>query len=1026
MARRRLVVESLEDRRMLATFTVSNLLDGPVTTAGQLPGSLRQAIFDSNAMEGADEIEFSDVAGTLFLTEGQLEITEALSISGPGSEQFIIDAQDLSRVFVIDDPDAVSENFEVEIRGVTLTRGAAPPSPGNPGGAILASGLIKLTLSQSTIIDSNAGGSGGAIDGYELEIIESTISGNTAGSGGGISGFVVNVVDSNIQDNTSSGSGGGISGNTVTVLTSTIQGNTTTGLGAYGGGIGAYGDVSITSSTISGNSTTGNTLFDYYLSRSADGGGVASYAGNIAVTNSTVSNNSVTGSGALGGGIAAFQGEAVVTHSTITQNSRGGVRAPLGGITLGHTIVANNPGAAELATFSTLDVNYSLVGTTAGLSGGQISAINAGDGNLTNVDPLLGPLADNGGTTLTHVLLTGSPALDAGDEFVTPGIDVPEFDQRGTPFSRIFDGNNDTIARIDMGAVETDTFLFIVDSLDDHSNGDLSEGNFTLREAIQQATFAGAGSVIQFADELFASGPATIVLDPFQQLEITTSMVIQGPGADLLTIEGQNSGRLIYIDNADSLEQVDVAIRSVTLTGGNDLNGGGAIFSQERLEIADSVITGNAAQWGGGVYNAEFGELTVVNSVVSGNTATSSGGGLYNWGGTTFIFDSTISDNDSATYGGGILNANNGALTISRSTLSGNDAEMKGGGLHNGDGNVQIAESTFNGNTADFGGGIYLVTPNDDTTTLFNSTVSNNIATLGGAGLFNFSGRLVIQLSTVTENNSNDFAGSGVVTWGDSTFALTEIYSTIVAGNHHTDVAVAGGLDDTFQSNGYNLIGIGSLSNFTQMGDQTGIADPLLSPLADNGGPTFTHALLVGSPALNAGDPSIVSSPEFDQRGVGFNRVIGGQVDIGAYEIQTIVVPPSADFDGDEDVDGRDFLLWQRGFGIVAPDAVKFDGDADDDTDVDGVDLGIWQDQYATGELSEVSSQLLAGDDGALPFMAAPVMQSVRSYEASENDINVSYVEEVDRAIEQYAPTTSFVRSFGEMATRRSAKRIAR
>src|SRR5262245_23188224 len=112
MEPRRLRLEPLEDRRMLATFTVSNMLDGPVTASGQLPGSLRQAIFDANATTAADEIVFSQVSGTLKLTSGELKISNALTINGPGAGILTIDAQRLSRVINIDDPTRVGESFD--------------------------------------------------------------------------------------------------------------------------------------------------------------------------------------------------------------------------------------------------------------------------------------------------------------------------------------------------------------------------------------------------------------------------------------------------------------------------------------------------------------------------------------------------------------------------------------------------------------------------------------------------------------------------------------------------------------------------------------------------------------------------------------------------------------------------------------------------------------------------------------------------------------------------------------------------
>lgn len=440
---------------MLATYWVTNLLDGAVSAEGDLPGSLRQAIFDANQSPGMDTIQFSGVSGTLLLTAGAFKITGPVELSGPGRDELTLDANLQSRIFEIDDPNVSDEDFSVSLAGMTLVRGATNPSAGYHGGAISALGFIQLTVSDSSILDSTAGGGGGAIDAYGLQLVNSTISGNTADSGGGISGFHLNVTDSEISNNSAvGGGGGGVAGHTVTVSRSTISGNTAAGLGGMGGGIYAYGDVSITNSTISGNTTTGGPLIDYDLFRTADGGGVASYWGDIVVTNSTISGNRVEGEGAFGGGIAAIGGSVEIIHSTIVENVsvQGSGGGAFGDITVRNSIVANNSanfGGRELWTWFVLTVNYSLIGSTAGMSAGEINAINNGAGNLVSVDPLLGPLGDYGGATLTHALLAGSPAIDAGDPTAVAGSGgVPLYDSRGSGFSRVVDG------RLDMGAFE--------------------------------------------------------------------------------------------------------------------------------------------------------------------------------------------------------------------------------------------------------------------------------------------------------------------------------------------------------------------------------------------------------------------------------------------------------------------------------------------------------------------------------------------------------------------------------------------
>jgi len=195
--------------------------------------------------------------------------------------------------------------------------------------------------------------------------------------------------------------------------------------------------------------------------------------------------------------------------------------------------------------------------------------------------------------------------------------------------------------------------------------------------------------------------------------------------------------------------------------------------------------------------------------------------------------------------------------------------------------------------------------------------------------------------------------GGGVFVFDVFSNPAFTIENSILAGNTDnggTPNDLVPDLDSVLTIN-HSLIGVAD--NIVQtitgdVGNQTGTAanpfDPLLGPLANNGGPTLTHALLPGSPALDAGDPSIVFNPaEFDQRGAPFTRVFGSRIDIGSVEDQPI--PDSADFDNDNDIDGADFLAWQRGFGTTTG-AAKTDGDADNDGDVDAADLGAWESQF--------------------------------------------------------------------------------
>ena len=194
-----------------------------------------------------------------------------------------------------------------------------------------------------------------------------------------------------------------------------------------------------------------------------------------------------------------------------------------------------------------------------------------------------------------------------------------------------------------------------------------------------------------------------------------------------------------------------------------------------------------------------------------------------------------------------------------------------------------IVRSTVSGNMATNGAGIYSY---GGTTTIQSSTISGNSAAAIGGGIVNNYSTFSLSHSTVTNNDSASTVG-GVYSLGGA----GDVYHSIIAKNTATisipDVAGA------FNSLGYNLVGVDDSAPFTATGDKTGTSgsplDPLLGPLADNGGPTLTHRQLIGSPATDAGDTAIGSPPATDQRGL--NRIEKGgaklatTIDIGAVEV---------------------------------------------------------------------------------------------------------------------------------------------
>jgi CSLREA domain-containing protein len=227
----------------------------------------------------------------------------------------------------------------------------------------------------------------------------------------------------------------------------------------------------------------------------------------------------------------------------------------------------------------------------------------------------------------------------------------------------------------------------------------------------------------------------------------------------------------------------------------------------------------------------------------------------------TVEISSLTIDNGSADLGGGILNS--GALTLSGSTVSGNTASLHGGGIFDYE-TVTINSSTVSGNTAVLnGGGIYHVGP----VTVNNSTVSGNTAAgLGAGGIFNSSTTLNFNNSTISGNTG------GGISSGNTNILKNTVFASNTAGDCIGGTVTS--LGNNLDSDGScNLIAAGDLPN----------TNPLLGPLADNGGPTQTHALLVGSPAIDAGSGDC-PPPATDQRGVA--RPQGAACDIGAFELE--------------------------------------------------------------------------------------------------------------------------------------------
>jgi predicted outer membrane repeat protein len=242
------------------------------------------------------------------------------------------------------------------------------------------------------------------------------------------------------------------------------------------------------------------------------------------------------------------------------------------------------------------------------------------------------------------------------------------------------------------------------------------------------------------------------------------------------------------------------------------------------------------------------------------------------------VVNCRVSGNSTPGTGGGICADADATLTIESSTLSGNYAGDYGGGMAN-SGTLTISNSTLSDNTGEFTGGAIL---NSALLTVSNSTLSRNTTQLHGGGIANVGGQTAITNSTLS-GNSGMTAGAIYNRLG-----TLETKNTILTrGDLGPNILNDSG---TVTSQGYNLSSDDGGGYLNGPGDQIN-TDPMLGPLQDNGGPTFTHELLTGSPAIEAGDPNFTPPPHYDQRGPDFWRVRNGRIDVGSFEVQTGTTP---------------------------------------------------------------------------------------------------------------------------------------
>ncbi len=384
--------------------------------------------------------------------------------------------------------------------------------------------------------------------------------------------------------------------------------------------------------------------------------------------------------------------------------------------------------------------------------------------------------------------------------------------------------------------------IYTVNSTGNGTAGAGASGTLPYVISLANADSNPDGSEIEFDPTVFSSAQTINLSGTLVLRETDGPEMIDGPGAGLLSIDGQ--GQFTVFNN-----QGTASLSGLTITGGGILPGtpGSGMFNQGTATLTDCTISGNSAYKGGGILNYGPAMLSLTDCTISGNTSADGGGGLFN--------------------GGGAATA-----TITGCTISGNSAVYSGGGQDDGDGGgldnaatAMLTDCTISGNSA---GG------------------TNPGGQYGNAGGLYNTGMATITGCTISGNSAGN-TGGGLSNGSRATVTLTD---TIVAGNslddgEASDIGRAYGAGVTGT---YNLIGPGGSGGIVGGTGGNIVLTSLdgldLAPLSNYGGPTQTMALLPGSSAIGAG--TAVSGVTVDQRGL----PLDSPPDIGAFQLGTLYV----------------------------------------------------------------------------------------------------------------------------------------
>jgi hypothetical protein len=934
--------------------------------------SLREAITFATWNPGADTILFSEdfnqpdylivedkndtVAPTIILNRGSvatpslnlgpLLIDEDLTIIGPSTFTLEIDASGSdpnptlptgggTRLFYINDNDSTVQSH-VSISNLTFM-GA---DFNGVGAAVLTTedlALVNMTLKNNRAAANGAALyiQGGGTTPVHVTIDSSTFNNNRSDLDGGgiyaVSGAVVDIINSTFSSNSAGNRGAAIanSNSQVTVNFSTFTLNNATS--TFGSGINNSGSFAVTK--VSGSIISGNVNKDVDVS-----------------------------------------------------------------------------GGATAASF--ISLGYNFIG-----KGGALSAFSAATHDITNnTNPMLEPLLNTGGIVATHRPVYRptdgliSPVIDAGDPAAMAGAGgVPDLDQRNLDlFTRVFDVTGvgaTTGARIDIGSYELQGAVFTVDTSTDELDGDFSTGRFSLREAINLANQNPLPDTITFdlasiGGTINLSGTTIRPVGTPLDLQITTPMTITLSDVDLmngftLVIDGSslftttstsfNYSRMFTINDNNSSSLIDVTLRGFEFDNGTEDDAGGTIWSSENLTLdSDSFYQSRTVDvveqsglpsvdlhglHGGAVYQQGATgfprpTLTITNSLFSGNSTDdldADGGAIYVLNSNVLMSNTALSGNatkEGSSEGGAIV-VKNSAFTSDGDIFTGNivgAGASNGGAIYSDNSIVLLSNGVLSGNqtngTNSRGGALSAL---NSSVTLNDMVVSGNhtfgnASSGGGVAMQLDTSVLPTAQSSLTVNRSivNLNAASGGSVLGGGIYINGG--SALVNETTVSENTVSGG--------GSNGAGIATVNGNLIVRDST-INANVASDSQSKGGGIYTDTNLAGTQSTQIINSTISGNIAKLRGGGVFNA--DGLTEIKHSTIANndipATIPPNSvvgDFDGDNDVDGADFLIWQRNLGRV--NAGQNQGDANHDGVVNGADLTQIKINFGTAAGSVVNA----------------------------------------------------------------------